>query len=251
MAQKIVCFFQYLDLGSSIVSHNDGVRLSGILYMHCIMESRFGASASRYLSLLQQIVGEKNLPNIHLVTTMVNRIHPEEVAKRHKELRRKHWAALIRNGATMYTEYEGTTESARDLLNSIELKAIVPALQKEVAIENKPLQKTKTRKDLYTSFRQYILEYIKKRTSHLEPDSGSLPDNGSNGRLLFSDLQNRFSGFLTPTDSEDQENTVPTFLEVLQELDDAHCPEIVDREGHSTAHLLADLCEVRICLLFL
>jgi len=185
MAQKIVCFAQSLYLSSFVARYNDGVRLSGILYLHRISDNRFSASASRYLLLLQQIVGEKNLPNVHLVTTMVTRIQPEEAAKRHQELHEKHWADLVKNGATMYTTYEGTTDSARNLLDSIKLGEIIPALQKEVAIENKPLQKTKAGKDLYKSFLQYILDKIRKIIGPLEAllDRGS--HNGQCRRLVF------------------------------------------------------------------
>ena len=46
-----------------------GMKLSGILYLHCISDDHIGGGAIQALSMLGKFMGLKNMPNVALVTT--------------------------------------------------------------------------------------------------------------------------------------------------------------------------------------
>ena len=49
---------------------NGGLRLSGLLYLHRITDDRVGGMALKNLSMFQKLVGDHNMQNVILVTTM-------------------------------------------------------------------------------------------------------------------------------------------------------------------------------------
>lgn len=91
-----------------------GLRLSGLLYLHRITDDRVGGTALKNLSMFQKLVGDYNMKNVVLLTTMWGKLQPSDDGDaRVKELTEtgKFWGGMITCGAT-HQKYDGTKEDA-------------------------------------------------------------------------------------------------------------------------------------------
>lgn len=100
------------------------VRLTGIVYLHSIMQRRISNSSARALSLFKDLTGEDALDRVFLVTTFWDLIRQEqwqEAERREQELHqdRRYWGRFIDRGA--HTRRHDNTESSADGL----IKAII------------------------------------------------------------------------------------------------------------------------------
>ena len=86
--------WQYISTG--------GLRLSGLLYLHRITDDRVGGTALKNLSMFQKLVGDHNMRNVILLTTMWGKLQPSDNGEaRVKQLTEtgKFWGGMIGCGA--------------------------------------------------------------------------------------------------------------------------------------------------------
>lgn len=98
--------WQYISTG--------GLRLSGLLYLHRITDDRVGGTALKNLSMFQKLVGDHNMRNVILLTTMWGKLQPSDNGEaRVKQLTEtgKFWGGMISCGAN-HEKYDGTKEDA-------------------------------------------------------------------------------------------------------------------------------------------
>lgn len=91
-----------------------GLRLSGLLYLHRITDDRVGGTALKNLSMFRKLVGDRNMGNVILLTTMWSKLQPSDNGEaRIKELTEtgRFWGGMIDYGAT-HVKYSGTEEDA-------------------------------------------------------------------------------------------------------------------------------------------
>ena len=89
-----------------------GLRLSGLLYLHRITDDRMGGTALKNLRMFQKLVGDHNMKNVILLTTMWGKLQPSDNGEaRVKELTEsnKFWGGMIKCGAN-HERYNGTTD---------------------------------------------------------------------------------------------------------------------------------------------
>jgi len=112
--------------------------LSGIIYLHRIVDIRMEGSSVKNLRMLRELCGEKNFSNVILCTTMWDKVDEEEGRRREEELKSKEtfWGNLVSRGAqVMRHRGPDFTASARKIAESfIQKDTIVLQLQEELGL---------------------------------------------------------------------------------------------------------------------
>ncbi|KEY67953.1 hypothetical protein S7711_02161 [Stachybotrys chartarum IBT 7711] len=129
-------------------AYKNDMKLSGIIYLHPISDTRITHHATKNLEMFRKLTGEKNLKNVVLTTSMWDKVSPEEGARREAELKSKFWKVFVALGANV-TRYNGSPESARDV--AAMLMGNHPfylQLQEEMGKGNKLLRDTSAGREL-------------------------------------------------------------------------------------------------------
>ncbi|MCJ1356515.1 MAG: hypothetical protein MMC33_006510 [Icmadophila ericetorum] len=117
-------------------SNIENLRLAGILYLHRITDVRMGGTALKNLRMFKTLVGDHNMSNVILLTTMWSNLQPSENGeKRLDELIETHkfWGGMIASGAT-HERYHGTKADAyRIITPMLENAPVFLQLQEELA----------------------------------------------------------------------------------------------------------------------
>jgi GTP-binding protein EngB required for normal cell division len=130
------------------VAYRKEMKLSGIIYLHPISDTRMTHHGVKNLSMFRRLTGEKNLKNVLLVTSKWDQVDAAVGETREAELRDDYWRLLISMGAQT-RRHRGTPQSAQDIARS--LCANTPfylQLQEEMGADNKPLRETTAGREL-------------------------------------------------------------------------------------------------------
>ena len=98
-----------------------GLRLSGLLYLQRITDDRVGGSALKNLRMFQKLVGDHNMKNVILVTTMWGKLQQSDIGEaRVKQLTEtgKFWGGMIGHGAT-HERYNVKKEDALRIVQMV------------------------------------------------------------------------------------------------------------------------------------
>ncbi|KAF8469467.1 hypothetical protein BDZ91DRAFT_53113 [Kalaharituber pfeilii] len=107
------------------------IYLNGIIYLHGITQTRSGGSGVRSLGILQRLIGEDNMHNVMLVSSMwdalsdtINKYGQKLTAQEVGELRESDlcnqselWKNFIEQGAQVGRHYGGKTRSAHHIIS--------------------------------------------------------------------------------------------------------------------------------------
>ncbi|KAK3342179.1 hypothetical protein B0T25DRAFT_617967 [Lasiosphaeria hispida] len=101
-------------------SFQDGIRLSGIVYMHRISDLRMAGSARRNLVMFKKLCGEKAYQSVVLATSMWSKVSDNEGRERERQLVETDafWGLMCKRGSRVL-RYLNTRESALDLVGYI------------------------------------------------------------------------------------------------------------------------------------
>ncbi|RYO45722.1 hypothetical protein AA0113_g10330 [Alternaria arborescens] len=100
------------------------IKLSGIIYLHCITNNRFQGSAVRALSAFKKMCGEEVFKGIVVATTMWDKVTGDELVKaevRHEELQAKIRQDVLRGGGKLVMLSAVEVDAARILKHIREL----------------------------------------------------------------------------------------------------------------------------------
>jgi hypothetical protein len=127
-----------------------GVRLSGVLYLHRIVDPKMGHSAIRNLEIFKCLCGKEAMQGVAFVTTRWDGMEegsPQwtSAVEREKQLRSsdKYWAGMIREGANVVRHF-GTRTAALTVVDLLMQKQFGSplAIQTELAKEMRTLDQT-------------------------------------------------------------------------------------------------------------
>ena len=128
-----------------VYAYQQGVRLSGIVYLHSISENRVKGSGITNLEMFKKITGIDNMSQVVLATTMWN-CTPEADAKgRELELLQtdEFWGLLVRDHSSTPGRFLNDKTSALGIIDKLaSLQTFVPSLQQEIAVDKKQLNDT-------------------------------------------------------------------------------------------------------------
>ncbi|EMD33882.1 hypothetical protein CERSUDRAFT_141175, partial [Gelatoporia subvermispora B] len=125
-------------------TYEAGLKLSGVIYMHRIMDVRVNGVTRRNFKLFRDLCGETALVNVVIVTTRWDVVTPEEGERRERELATgdQFFKPALDKGARM-VRYEGTRASAHAVLDLLLNARPQPLkIQKELVDEQKSLDET-------------------------------------------------------------------------------------------------------------
>lgn len=126
------------------VTYKVNSKLSGIIYLHRIMDVRMEGSAMRNLKMFRKLCGDDPLSNVVITSTFWGMLPDETSTAHEKELCETpdFWGDMIEHGAGV-SRYLGTRESAIDVLMSFAKKeSVVLDIQKELVDQHIPLAGT-------------------------------------------------------------------------------------------------------------
>lgn len=140
-------------------AYKNDIKLSGIIYLHPISDTRVTQHATKNLQMFQKLTGEKNLKNVMLATSMWDKVSADEGRAREQELKSKFWKVLLAFEAKT-VRYAGTPESARSIARAMMAnKPFFVQLQREMGKDNKALRDTE-------AGRQVMMELVKLKEEH-------------------------------------------------------------------------------------
>lgn len=122
-----------------------GKRLSGIIYLHRIIDPRMQGSALSNLRMFQKLCGDGDFRNVVLVTSFWDMVDASVGEAREAELRNKDefWGRMIRKGSTIQQYDRNDPDSAGKILNILEtFSPFMLKAQKEVVIDGKDPSQT-------------------------------------------------------------------------------------------------------------
>ncbi|KAL7272119.1 hypothetical protein RUND412_005089 [Rhizina undulata] len=119
-------------------------KLTGLIYLHRIMDPRMAGSALRNLRMFQKLCGEQTMKNIVLTSTHWDVVGNDVAVARETELRETDgfWKSMINLGAQV-ARFNGDAECGRNIVRILHDKPPVAlAVQTQLVDEGKPLPVT-------------------------------------------------------------------------------------------------------------
>ena len=100
--------------------HGEKSHLAGLIYVHRIDDARVGGTSQRNLRMFRKLCGTDSLKNVVIVTTMWDKVTPEEGLQREQELMASDYLfkRLLNGGAIMMRHYR-TPESANKVISHL------------------------------------------------------------------------------------------------------------------------------------
>ncbi|KAI0394896.1 P-loop containing nucleoside triphosphate hydrolase protein [Xylariaceae sp. FL0594] len=142
-----------------VVAYKNEMKLSGIIYLHPISDTRVTHHATKNLEMFRKLTGEANLKNVMLATSMWDKVSPKEGQAREEELKNKFWKLLLAYEAKAI-RYGGTPESARYIAQQLMAnKPFYVQIQQEMGKENKAVKDTE-------AGRQVMIELVRLKEEH-------------------------------------------------------------------------------------
>ena len=145
-------------------SHN--MKLSGIIYLHRIIDPRITGSGLRNLKMFRKLCGNDPLKNVILVTSFWSQVNGSYGNTREEELKTtdEYWGDMIVKGSRM-ARFEDTHDSALNIIMSLVGKErIALDIQKEMVEQGKTLIDTTAGEAL----NEELAEMLKKHASDME-----------------------------------------------------------------------------------
>lgn len=122
-------------------TYQNGIRLSGLIYIHRILDPRIQGSNMKNLDCFKKICGEEYFQDVVLATTFWEFVEPKTDQTREKELCTRFWRAMIEQGSSVYRARRDE-ESNHEILRRIAKRdrRIVLALQHELGLGSCPAE---------------------------------------------------------------------------------------------------------------
>ncbi len=117
-------------------TNTENLRLSGILYLHRITDKRVGGTVLKNLSMFRKLVGERNMGNVILLTTMWGNLpQSEDGEMRVRDLtgKGKFWGGMIASGATHERYHDTKADAYRIVKQMLKNRPVTLQIQEELA----------------------------------------------------------------------------------------------------------------------
>ena len=136
----VVCIL--IELLTYLYRYGKKSHLTGLIYVHRISDSRVGGASPRNLRVFRKLCGADSLKNIVILTTMWDKVTPEEGSRHEQELMttQQLFKPLLDNGAIMM-RHDRSSESANKVIKHLlgksttTVQIVREILQKEESLE--------------------------------------------------------------------------------------------------------------------
>ncbi|TDL17995.1 P-loop containing nucleoside triphosphate hydrolase protein [Rickenella mellea] len=128
-----------------VTSHRTGTKLSGVVYMHRISDSKVEGGTRRNFRMFQNLCGSKNLRQVVIVTTWWDKVEETLALQREHQLKESGtlFRPMLKDGATLMRHNQGYS-SAKAVLDHLlsERASISLKLQTQLVEEKRALPVT-------------------------------------------------------------------------------------------------------------
>ncbi|KAF5367597.1 hypothetical protein D9757_010648 [Collybiopsis confluens] len=123
--------------------YDNNRKVDGLVYLHRIIDTRFGGQSNINLRMFQQLCGPDAYKNVVVSTTFWDQLNsPRLGEKRELELKKKFFSEMVQGGAT-FTRQNCTMDSARKVLRHVlTLDPVDVQIVNEIRKEGKSLEET-------------------------------------------------------------------------------------------------------------
>ncbi|XXG98512.1 hypothetical protein Hte_004836 [Hypoxylon texense] len=131
-------------------SYINNIKLSGIIYLHRITDTRVQGTAKKNLFMFKKLCGPSAMKNVLLVTTMWENVQQADGERREIDLVNTpdFWGFMLAEGARIQ-RHKNTRESAMGLLkNFVQSRKITMNIQAEMVHEHKDLDDTEAGREV-------------------------------------------------------------------------------------------------------
>ena len=136
--------------------YENDVRLTSILYFHQITEKHMAGTVAHSFCIFRKICGRQFAEKVIFVTTMWDRIQPEQGEQRELELSKRHW--LMLKGAKTARFFQSNENSAQNIVEPlIESGTAVTRFQEEIVSEKRRIHETEAGQELHSQKQKVAL----------------------------------------------------------------------------------------------
>ena len=100
------------------ISYHDGMKLTGIIYLHEISQTRMFGTARNNLDMFRKLCGDDALKNVVLGTTKWSDVTSEAGQRREQQLRDTYWKEMLQHGSVIM-HVHADSSSAWKIVNRI------------------------------------------------------------------------------------------------------------------------------------
>lgn len=127
------------------VAYQGKILLTGIIYLHRILDVRLGGAALKNLNMFKKLCGDKTLGSVVLATTFWGQVSAEEGQRRESQMKARpdFWKGMIDKGSTVLRQDDGK-ESARRIVQYLIKRRQPQALQIQEDMVDKGLALNET-----------------------------------------------------------------------------------------------------------
>lgn len=152
------------------LSFQNGIKLSGIIFLHRIMDTRMGGSIQRNLFMFKKLCGENALSSVALATTWWSKIDETAGSSHEQELINKSewWRGMVEGGSRVFRhtgshagESTGSRDSALALIGYILSLHVTVTVDIQDEINNKGQKLEET-----AAWRELNADLIKEQNIH-------------------------------------------------------------------------------------
>lgn len=206
-------------------AYKQKIKLTGIIYLHRILDVRVGGAGVKNLRMFKKLCGENGLGSVVLATTMWNQIPNEETgSKREKELQSEgiFWKHMIGHGSKVFRQDHGRV-SGKKILNYLidKRRPVTLDIQREMVDEKMQLLKTGAGTEVATEAERNSQRWEKKLEEIREELQEAIDQRDHEAKKELEECRIEFEGKLAK-DKEEISKLQTDSDQLFQQMKDAH-----------------------------
>ncbi|KAK4938863.1 hypothetical protein LTR10_020769 [Elasticomyces elasticus] len=176
------------------------IRLSGIIYLHRIMDVRFGGAAMRNLSMFKKLCGDGNLSSVVLATTFWSQVDQDIGETREQQLKNtpSFWGSMVNRGSKIFRHDLAEASGAaiiQYLLDRHE-KPVYAMIQDEMVNKNMTLEETAAGSEVQTEMDKLRRRYEKDIQDLKQEMERALNERDETAREELEKEKQKFEEFI-------------------------------------------------------
>lgn len=147
------------------MAYSNDIKLTGIIYLHRILDIRLGGTAMKNLRMFKKLCGEDSLAGVVLATTFWGNVDEQTALMREEQLktRQDFWGGLIARGSSVFRQDDGRASGEKIINHLVERRhKVVLEIQHEMVDRNKTLDQTAAGGEVQAELLKAKAEYQKQ-----------------------------------------------------------------------------------------
>jgi hypothetical protein len=147
------------------LAYSNDLKLTGIIYLHRILDVRLGGAGMKNLRMFKKLCGEESLASVVLATTFWGSVDKDTALMREEQLKTKtdFWGGLIARGSSVFRQDDGQASAERIVSFLVQRRhPVVLEIQREMVDGKKTLDETAAGGEVKAELQKAKLEYEKK-----------------------------------------------------------------------------------------